>query len=148
MTIPQYLRLDHLVPTPLTREEVRPFVWLSMEQYRPTVITEYSGAVRELEDLVETSLQDHHIVLINGEYIFGYYLGAEWFATQETLMEEYLMRISPGSTSLSEVFDVIRLLVRLHGAREAQLGPRESPALKRLYARHGAQETVTTMRIA
>lgn len=145
--IPQYLRLDQLEPTPLSRKTIQPLVCSAMERYVPMVRNEYGASLRSMDDLIETSLNDHNILLINGDYLFAYYLGAEWFSTQDTLMEEYLMRIGEGTMTLTEVFDAIRLMVLLHGAKEAQLGPRESPALKRLYARHGAVETTTTMRI-
>lgn len=147
MFVPRFLRLDGLEPTALTRAEMAPLVRSAMVRYIDMVSAEYGNDLLSLDELVETSLRDHHLVLINGDYLLAYYLGAEWFSKGRVLNEEYLMRIGEGSTSLADVFDTIRVLLTLHGAKEAQLGPKGSPALKRLYARHGAEESVTIMRI-
>lgn len=147
MFVPRYLRLDNMEPTPLTETDIRPIVRTAMVRYIEQVKDEYGQDLLPLDALIETSLRDHHLVLINGEYLLGYYLGSEWFSRGTVLMEEYLMRLEPGSTSLAEVFDTIRVLTKLHGAKEAHLGPK-GKALRRLYAKHGAVENVTTMRIA
>jgi hypothetical protein len=146
MFVPRYLRLDGMEPTTLSTDEIRPYVHDAMVRYIEMVKDEYGDHLLSLDELVETSLQDHHIVLINGEYLLAYYLTSEWFSTGKVLAEEYLMRMAPGETPLSSVFDTIRVLVKLHGAKEAQLGP-GSKALRKLYAKHGAEESLTIMRV-
>lgn len=146
MFVPRYLRLDDMEPTTLSADDIRPYVHAAVVQYTEQLKGEYGDYLLGIDEAVETSLRDHHIVLINGEYLLAYYLTSEWFSTGKVLAEEYLMRVAPGETPLSSVFDTIRVLVKLHGAKEAQLGP-GSKALRRLYARHGAEESLTIMRV-
>lgn len=146
MFVPRYLRLDNMEPTTLSADDIRPYVRDAMVRYIEMVKDEYGEHLLSLDELIETSLQDHYIVLINGEYLLAYYLTSEWFSTGKVLAEEYLMRVAPGETPLSNVFDTIRVLTKLHGAKEAQLGPGNS-ALRKLYARHGAEESLTIMRV-
>lgn len=146
MFVPRYMRLDNMEPTTLSADDIRPYVHAAVVRYTEQMKGEYGDYLLGIDEAVETSLRDHHIVLINGEYLFAYYLSSEWFSTGKVLMEDYLMRVAPGETTLSHVFDILRVLTKLHGAREAQLGPGSKP-LKRLYAIHGAEESLTIMRV-
>lgn len=146
MFVPRFLRVDNLFPTPLTREAIRPVVAEAMERLHENTFPEYGGALISPAEATEYALRELHLVLINGDYLLGYSKGGEWFTRQTSLIEEVLIRVGEGGTSLEHVFEAYRLMARLHGAREAFVCP-GSESLKRLYAKHGAEETVTTMRI-
>lgn len=148
MVVPRLLRLDDLHPTELSEGDLRPIILKAMQEYHSKFAPEYSGHVLSPEDATELSLREHNILVVNGDYLLAYDLGSEWFATETILYEIYLARIGTGTTSLSDLFDAIRVITKLHDAREAQLSPSTGSALARLYRRHGAIETTTMMRIA
>lgn len=149
MLIPQYTKLDDGIPTPLSQEEIRPFVYEAMCRYYAALEDEYGEHLMTPEEATEKSLREHYIVLIEGDYLLGYELGCEWYAKGEVLVEEYLIRIGTGKTPLSKVFELMKALALVHGARGCQVGTRASKnkqAIRKLYAKHGLRETMTVMR--
>lgn len=148
MEVPRLLGLNHMEPTELTEGYLRPIILNAMKEYHSKVASSYGGEVLSPEAATELSLREHNILVVNGDYLLAYDLGSEWFSTELVLYEIYLARIGTGSTSLSELFDAIRVITKLHNAREAQLSPGSATALERLYRRHGAEATTTLMRIA
>lgn len=147
MNIPQYLRLTDDVPEAVSAEELTPLVYRVMTQYHSTLNEEYEGSLLSPEELTKVSLRDHHFVLINDDYLFAYQFGTEWFSTQSVIVEVFIIRVGKGKTTLKDVFEVLRMLTRLHGVRETQLSPRSDPALHRLYQRSGAVDVTQIMRI-
>lgn len=147
MGLPRFLRLDRLEPSVLTQEEIRPVVHRAMERFVEISPEASDPGSLNADQLTELSLSEYNIVIINGDYLFAFVIGNEWFSTTPILSEVYLMRIGDGKTSLAEVFDVIRVLTKLAGAREAQLCPGGRPALNRLYRINGAEEAASIMRI-
>lgn len=149
MFIPQYLRLDAGTPTPLTREQIEPTVREAMKLYFDIHKADYGQWLLSADEAAEVSLRDHHIVLINSDYLIGYSKASEWYARGYVLTEEYLLRVGTGSTRLSEVFGAMKTFALLHGARGCEFGTRAASnkaAIRRLYARHGLTETMTVMR--
>lgn len=147
MDLPRFLRIDRMEPSVITQEEIRPIVHKAMERFVEISPEASDPGALNANQLTENSLSEYNIVIINGDYLFAYVIGNEWFSNAPVLSEVYLMRIGKGDTSLSEVFDVIRSLTKLAGAREAQLCPGGRPALNRLYRINGAEEVASIMRI-
>jgi hypothetical protein len=149
MYVPQYARLDNGIPTPLSRDQIEPIVHDAMVRYFDALTDEYGEYLMSPEEGTEKSLREHNILLINDDYLLGYVLGSEWYAKGLVLSEEYLIRVGKGKTTLTEVFDTMKALALIHGARECHVGTRASKnqkAIRKLYERHGLQETMTVMR--
>lgn len=147
MVIPCFLRLNNLVPEALTAEEITPVLYRALHQYSRQLLPEYGDDLLTVEDGLKVSLEEHRFLLINDDYLFAYEFGKEWFSTRPVIVEIFIIRVGDGKTTLREVFEAIRMLTRLYGARETQLSPRSDPALHRLYRRCGAEDVTQIMRI-
>lgn len=147
--VPQYTRIDAGVPTVLTAEQIHPFVLEAMRKYFDLLSEEYGGALLEVQEAVNLSLREHKLVLINEEYLLGYIVGSEWYSRELILQEEFLIRVGQGATKLTEVFQAMKALALLEGAKSVQVGTRAASnkeAIRRLYRRYGMTEIMTVMR--
>lgn len=149
MFVPKYSEVKNGTPSPLTPEQIKPFIHKAMTIYQSLLKDDFGDSLISVEEAVEIALKEHYLVLINGEYLVGYTVGNQWYSTASSLVEEYTIRVGEGKTSLQEVFDVLRALTLMHGARECLVGtraPKNKRAIRKLYERYGLTETMTIMR--
>lgn len=149
MFIPRYSRIDEGKLTCLTQEELTPFLTTAFQIYTENLKDEYGEHLLSVDEAIKKSLSEHNLILINGEYLLGYTLGSEWYSKGLIINEEFLIRINEGSTTLEDVFDVLKVLVLVHKAVSFQVGTRAAKnkaAIRRLYSRFGLKEVMTVMR--
>lgn len=149
MYVPKYSSVKNGTPQALTSEQIKPFVYQAMTIYQSLLKDDFGDALISVEEATEVALREHYLVLLNDEYLIGYSVGREWYSTEPSLVEEYIIRVGEGKTSLKEVFELLKVLSLMHGARGCLVGtraPKNKRAIRKLYERYGLTETMTIMR--
>ncbi|WP_067516893.1 hypothetical protein [Endozoicomonas ascidiicola] len=145
----RFIRFDESELTYVTGEQMEPYILKGMEEYERRLKSEYGDALLSPEEATEVTLRDHHIVLINGQYLLGYSIGSEFFSKAHVIQEEFLIRVAPGDASLCDVLWIFSLLKHLHKVDHCYVGTRAAhnqAAIRRLYSRYGGKELLTIMR--
>lgn len=143
----RFLEQEH---TYLTANQMRPYVVKAMTLYKDILRERYGDNLLSIQEATENALVQLHIVLIEDEYLLGYFIGHEFCSHAPIMQEEFLIRIQSGDVGLPQVFDVIRLLKKCHNVEECRLGtmaPGNQRAIQHLYKKHGAEPVLTIMRI-
>lgn len=149
MYVPDYLRMDSGNLSTTTKDTLRPYVVIAIEYYLESFKNTYS-TLRSLDEIVDNALNEVKFLLINEEYLIAYTIQSSWLSPANTLNEEFIMRVSQGSTtSLTEVVELLTTLSLLNGCEAIEVSTaaiENKEAGRRLYKRAGLTESYTVMR--